>query len=106
VHDVVDQNRTDLFAIGVDREGPHHGLGGADGTHLGKQAPQDAAIGAEGDEVELHALERDVGFVFDDEVQPAAVVSAFDAVELDADLFVRGECAERQQNRQDRQRTE
>src|SRR4029079_4396310 len=91
---VVDQDRTDLPTFGLDRECPHNGLGGADRAHLGEQAPQNAAIGAEGDEIELHAIERDVGFILNDEVQTTAVIGTLYAVEFDHQLLVRRRGAE------------
>ena len=103
---VVDQDRTDLTAFVVHDECPDHGLGGAHRAHLGEQAAQNGAVGAEGDEIELHALDRDVGFVLDHEVQATAVVGGSDAVELDQHLLVRRERADRQQCLQDDERTQ
>src|SRR6185436_12336512 len=57
-------------------------------------------------EIELHALERAVGFILNDEVQTTAVIGALNAVELDQELLVRGGRAERHQHREHRQYTQ
>jgi hypothetical protein len=54
---VVDQNRTELTAFGIDGECPPTVLAARTG-HLGDKAAQNAAVAAEGDQIELHALDR------------------------------------------------
>src|SRR6516162_11169757 len=51
-HYVVDQQRADVGAFGVDRECPHHGFGGLYRSHFYDHAIQNAAVATEGDEIE------------------------------------------------------
>src|SRR6516164_5596011 len=98
--------RADVAAFGIDRECPHHGFGGSQRSHFDDQAAQNAAVAAEGDEIELHALDPDLGLVLDHEVEPAAIVGVLDTIELDADLFLSYGRCDRQQDLQNDERTQ
>src|SRR5262249_43511256 len=71
-----------------------------------RRAAQNAAVAAEGDEIELHALDPDLGLVLDHEVEAAAIVGVLDAIELDADLFISCGRCDRQQDLQNDERTQ
>ncbi len=45
------------YCTRIYHESPNNGLEGSDWPHLGQQPLQNAAIGAEHDEVELHAID-------------------------------------------------
>jgi hypothetical protein len=79
-----------MIALGVDHESPNNGLEGSHWPHLGQQPAQDAAIGAEHDKVKLHAIDGRVGFVLDDEIEPATVFDWLDGIEFDKKFSFRG----------------
>src|SRR5262249_47775729 len=83
-HYVIDQQRADVGAFGVDPECPHHRFGGSYRTHFYDHAIQNAAVATEGDEIELHALDTDLGLVLNHEIEAATIVCVLNAVELDA----------------------
>ena len=91
------QQLADMGAFGVDRKCPHHGFGGSYRSHVYDYAIQNTAVATEGDGIELHALDADLGLVLNHEIEAAAIVGILDAVELDADLFLGCERYDRQQ---------
>src|SRR5207244_9309920 len=76
----------------------------ADRPHLGYQPAQDAAIGAEYDEVELHAIDRGVGFVLVHEIEPATIFDGLDGIELDEKFSFRRQGSVRSQKLRAKQR--
>src|SRR5262249_20421045 len=90
--------------FGVDRECPHHGFGGSYRSHFYDHATQNAAVATEGDEIELHAFDPDLGLVLNHEIEAAAIVGVLDTVELDADLFLSCGRCDRQQDVQNDER--
>src|SRR5262245_34403730 len=81
---VVDQDGTDLAALGVDREGSHNGSHAADRPHLDDHAALHDVVEVELHLVELEAIDGLAGLALDQEGEEAAIVGGLYGVELEA----------------------